>query len=118
MYSSIAFLLAPTVLTKYPPTPEVPVPIFVLQVRMMVEYQKGAFPFQIPHELRHAQVRRDTHQHVNVIRTCVRFQNLHFLLLAQRLKYLADARFDLTVYSLSTKFRRKHDMVLAIPSGV
>ena len=70
------------------------------------------------HELRHAQVRGDTHQHVDVIRTCVRFQNLHFLLLAQRPEDFPDAHFDLTVHSLSTKFRRKYDMVLAIPSGV
>jgi hypothetical protein len=85
---------------------------------MMVEYQKGAFPFQIPHELRHAQVRRDTHQHVDMICARFRFQNLHLLLLAQRPEDFPDARFDFTVHSLSTKFRRKYDMVLAIPSGV
>jgi hypothetical protein len=85
---------------------------------MTVEYHQGAFPLQIPHELRHAQVRRDTHQHVNVIRTRFRFQNLHLLLLAQRPEDFPDAHFDLTVHSLSTKFRRKYDMVLAIPSRV
>ncbi len=100
---------------EVPPTPEVTVSIFVLQVRMTVEYHQITFSLQIPHELRHAQIRWDTHQHVDVIRTCVRFQNLHFLLLAQRPEDFPDAHFDLTVHSLSTKFRRKYDMVLAIP---
>ena len=103
---------------KVSPTPEVPVSIFVFQVRVTVEYHQRTFSLQIPHELRHAQVRRDAHQHVDVIRTCVRFQNLHLLLFAQRPEDFPDACFDLTVHSLSTKFRCKHDMVLAIPSGV
>ena len=30
------------------PTPEVTVSIFVLQVRVTVEYQKGTFPFRYP----------------------------------------------------------------------
>ena len=51
-------------------------------------------------------------------RTCVRFQNLHLLPLAQRPEDFPDAHFDLTGHSLSTKFRRKYDMALAIPSGV
>ena len=84
------------------PTPEVTVPIFVLQVRMTVEYHQGTFPLQIPHELQHVQVRWDAHPHVNVIRTCIRVQNLHLLLFAQRPEDFPDARFDLTIHSLST----------------
>ena len=100
------------------PTPEMSVPIFIFQVRVTIKYQQGTFPLQIPHELRHAQVRRDAHQHVNVICTRFRFQNLHLLLLAQCSKDLTDACFYLPIHDLSPIFRRKHDMVLAIPPGV
>ena len=77
-----------------PTAPEMPVPVLVFQVRVPVENHQGTLSLQIPHELRHTQVRRYAQKHVDMVGTCLRLMNLNLLQVAQLPQYPSYVRLD------------------------
>ena len=112
------FLIATNCIDIVSATPKMAAPVFVFQIRVPVENHQRAFALQVTHELRHADVWRDTQKHVDMIRTCFGFENLHVLLFTQLTEYPPNIALQLPIYRLSTIFRCKYDMVLAIPITV
>lgn len=76
------FLILPDCIYVVSPAPKMPVPIFVFQIRVPVEYHQGTFSLQIPYKLRYAEVRWDTHEHMDMIRARFRLYDLHAFCLA------------------------------------
>lgn len=60
-----------------------PASVFVFQIGVSIENHQRAFPFEKTHELRYAQARRNTYQHVNVVRARLCLNNFNILLLTQ-----------------------------------
>ena len=85
---------------------------------MSVENHQAAFSFQVPHHLRDAILRRKTYQHVDVVGTRLRFDDLDPFLFTQLPEYLPYILFDLTVHYHSPVLWRKHYMILTSPRCV
>ena len=60
-----------------------PVPKFILQVRMPLKYHERAFPFQIPHKTGNTYIWRDFHRHVDMVSAHFRFYYMHAFPFAQ-----------------------------------
>ena len=98
--------------------PELPVAELVLQVGVPVEHEKRALPLQVPHEARDADLRRDAHQHVDVVGHQVPLDYLHALPLAQLPQYLPQVLAVLVVDDFPPILWGEHDVVLARPLRV
>ena len=72
MYFFIASLFLPTVST-YPPTPEMPVPVFIFQISKLVKYHQTAFPLQYTHKFWYALFRRYRYKHMYMVFTRICF---------------------------------------------
>jgi hypothetical protein len=99
-------------------TPEVPVPIFVLQVRMPLKDLQRTLPLQLSHHTRYTVLRWNTQQHVDVIRHHVPFDYLHPLLLAQFHQNLFFVFPYLIVDYFSPILWREYDVIFAHPFRV
>src|ERR1700750_44035 len=75
-------------------------------------------PFHIPDDLRHRMLGRYRYQHTDVIWHQMAFFNPALLPSCQIVKYLAQMPLDLPEQQLLAVLRRKHDVVLALPSRV
>lgn len=60
--------------------PKFSVAEFVLQVCVPIKNHQGTFALQISHETRHADLWRDTHQHVNMIGHKMSFYDINSLI--------------------------------------
>ena len=99
-------------------TPEMPIPIFVLQVCRTIKDHQGTFSFQVSHKLRHTQIRWNTYQHMNVVRTSLCFQYFYLFQIAQLTQDFSDIFFDLSIDYLTTIFGHKYNVILAFPGCV
>lgn len=74
-------------------TPKLAIPISIFHICKLIKYHQWAFPFQISHELRNAIFGWYTHQHMNMIWTCLGFNYFYTLSLAENSQYLPNLIF-------------------------
>ena len=65
------------------PAPNMPVPIFVLQICIFLKYHQTALPFEISHYLWDAILRRDWYKHMYMIFTCLCFYYFYTFVLTE-----------------------------------
>ena len=82
---------------------------------MSIEDHQRTFSLQISYKCRYAQMGRYTHQHLDVIRTCLCLYYLYAFHFAQLSQYFPYVRFDSSIDFLSTILRCKHDMIFTMP---
>ena len=99
-------------------TPEFPVPVSVLQIRMPLKYHDAALSLQVSHDLRYTVLRRYLDQHMYVIRTALGLYDLYPLILTQLPQYTSYILLDVSVYYLSPVFWREYHMVLTFPCSM
>jgi hypothetical protein len=88
----------------------VPASVVVFEIRVLVEDHEARLPFQVPHERRHAHLRRYPHQHVDVVRHRVGLDDLDALVLAEPPDVLPDVGPQFCIYRFSAIFRSEHDV--------
>ena len=101
-----------------PLRPEVPRPVVVLQVRVLVEDHQARLAFQVPHEARHRELRGYPYKHVYVVRHRVGLDYLDPFVHAAPPDVLPDVGPQRREDRLPPVFRREHDVVLAVPLRV
>jgi len=101
-----------------PLRPEVPRPVVVLQVRVLVEDHRARLAFQVPHEARDGELRGYPYKHVYVVGHRVGLYYLDPFAHAASSDVLPDVRAELREDRLPPVFRREHDVVLAVPLRV
>ena len=95
--------------------PEMPGPVVVFQVRVLVEYHEARLAFQVPHEARDGELRGYAHKHVYVIGHRVRLDDVDAFVHAASPDVFPDVGAKLGVNRLPPVLRGEHDMVFAIP---
>ena len=98
--------------------PEMPGPVIVLEVGVLVENHQARLAFQIPHEARNGELRGYAYKHVYVVGHRVRLDDVDALVHAASPDVFADVGAELGVNRLPSVFRREHDVVFAIPFRV
>ena len=95
--------------------PKFPIPVCKFHVPPFLKDHQTALPFQISHESRYTHLRRYTCQHMHMIRTDFTFYDLYSFPRTQLPQNLSDLCPFLFEKYFPPIFRRKHDMILAIP---
>lgn len=93
--------------------PEAPAPELVLEVGALAEHHERALPFEVPHEARDADLRRDGDGHVRVVGHRAPLDCPHALVAAQLPQDLAERLPALVVDDFSPILRCERDTVLA-----
>ena len=97
------------------PAPEFSIPVLVLQLAELLIQHRAALTFQITHKAGYCHFRRYLNQHMDMVRTHFRFDDVYAFSLTQLPQNLSNSRSVVFVEYLSTIFRRKHKMIFAIP---
>ena len=95
--------------------PKFSVAELILQICVLIEYHQRTFPFQVAHEICHTDFRRDGHQHVDMIRHQMPFQNLNPFIFAEALQNFFYTFTELCEDYFPSIFWSKDDMILAQP---
>ena len=98
--------------------PEMPGPVVVFKVRVLVEYHEARLAFQIPHEARDGELRGYAYKHVYVIGHGMRLDDVDPFVHAASPDVLPDVGAQFRVNRLPPVLGREHDMVFAIPFRV
>ena len=112
LYLQFSYFIWPLV----PSAPKFSVPVLVFQLAELLIQHRTAFPFQIPHKVRHRDLRRYLHKQMDMVGARFRFYDPYPFPLAQLPQYLPYCRFLFFVKYFPTVLWRKHDMIFAIPS--
>src|SRR5215472_3162067 len=118
MYVRIASSSRPTVLTKYPPVPEVLSHEVALPFPVNPGEMDRALTLDEPDHLRHRVLRWDRDQHMHMIGHQVPFLDLRLLLRGQLVEHLAEMPAQLQIQSLPSTFRNEDGVVFAVPPSV
>ena len=110
--------ILPYCIHKVSPAPEIPAPIFILQICVPIENHQCAFTLERPYELCYTHVRWDTHQQMKVIGACLSLDDLYFHLFAQLFDDFDDISAYRLVNHLPSVLRREHHMVFTPVAGV
>ena len=99
-------------------TPKLAVSILVLQFRKLLVNHQTALSFQIPYKTRNRDLWWYFHQHMNMVRADFCLYNFHLFPFTQLAQYFPNFTPLLPIEYFAPIFRRKYDMIFAIPSGM
>ena len=95
-----------------PSAPEISASIPIFQIRMSIKDHQCTFTLERSYKLCYTHIRRDTHQHVDVIGACLCLYNLYFHFIAKLAQYLTDISLQFPIYNFASVFGCKHYVVL------
>ena len=98
-----------------PSAPEFPVPIFILQFRILFVDHQTALSFEISHKTGDLNLWRYLYQHMHVIRTHFRFHNFYLFPFAKCSQYFSYFTSLFSVEYFSSIFWCEHDVIFPIP---
>ena len=78
----------------------------------------GTFPFDVPDHHSDRMFRRDAHQHVDVVRTTMSFEDFRLPLRGKPMENLTKFRTQVRIQYFASTLRYKNQMVLAVPLGI
>ncbi len=82
---------------------------------MFVKNHQTALTFQVAHKMCDTELGWNTDEHVDMIRTSIRFMNSNPFSLTQISDNLSDTSFVLAINDLATIFLEKNNMIFTIP---
>ena len=110
------FIILSCGIYKITSTPECPIPVFVLQIRMTLKNQQGAFSFEKAYKSGHTHLRWYLDQHVNVVGTHLCFYDFYLFPCAKLSQYFSYLSPHISICYFSTILGCKRNVVFAIPA--